>query len=124
MVHRKITFFTSHYFVLQNESLVKIDIPEDARFRGFFKNMMLIELKSDWKLENITYKQGMLLSIDFDEFMSGERNFEIIFEPEERITLVGISKTKNFLLLSKLSNVKSELVKCFHKLDYFYLDLI
>jgi prolyl oligopeptidase len=111
IVYRVMTFYTSNVFVLENDNLTKLEIPEDAQFRGFFKNQLLVELKSDWNIDSKTYKQGALISIDYEKFLNGARNFEVIFEPEERSSLVSVSNTKSYLLIGKLTNVKSELFK-------------
>jgi prolyl oligopeptidase len=111
IVYQAITFYTSNKFVMEGDTLVKIDIPEDASLQGVFKNQLLVELKSDWNVADRNYKQGALLSIDYNNFLKGDRNFKIIFEPGERSSLVSVSNTKNFLLLNKLTDVKSELFK-------------
>jgi prolyl oligopeptidase len=112
VTHRSITFFTYEMFVLNGDKLVKLDLPEDVQLDGFFKNQMLVELKSDWTVGDNTYKQGAMISIDFDKFLDGDRNFQIIYEPDDRSSLVSVSNTKDFLLLNKITNIRSELVKC------------
>ena len=112
VTHRSITFFTYEMFVLNGDKLVKLDLPEDAQLDGFFKNQMLVELKSDWTVGDNTYKQGAMISIDFNKFLDGDRKFQIIYEPDDRSSLVSVSNTKDFLLLNKITNVRSELVKC------------
>lgn len=115
VVSRGITFYTSNQFVLEENKLIKLKIPDDAQFDGFFKNHLLVELKSDWNIDGKTYKQGALISIDYNKFLEGDRNFEIIIEPEKLSSLVSVSNTKNYLLINKLTNVRSELLKYFLK---------
>ena len=111
IIYRNITFFTSNVFVMENNELIKLDIPEDAQFDGFLKNQLLVELKSDWSIEGKTYKQGSLIGIDYDNFLNGDRNFDVIYKPEERSSLVSVATTNNFLLINKITNVRSELYK-------------
>ncbi|HPN35872.1 MAG TPA: prolyl oligopeptidase family serine peptidase [bacterium] len=111
VVFRKITFYTSNFFVLEGDKLIKLDIPDDAQFDGFFKNQMLVELKSDWNTGGNAYKQGSLISIDYDQFLMGDRTFSVVFTPSERSSLAGCTTTKNALLLLKLTNVVSELFR-------------
>jgi len=115
VVSRGITFYTSNQFVLEENKLIKLEIPDDAQFDGFFKNHLLVELKSDWNINGKTYKQGALISIDYNKFLEGDRNFKIIIEPEKRSSLVSVSNTENYLLINKLTNVRSELFKYFLK---------
>jgi len=110
-VTRRMSFYTGHTFVMEGGRLIKLDIPEDAGFNGIFKNQLLIELKSDWTTGGRTCRQGSLISIDYDRFLMGERNFSVVFEPGERSSLAGFTTTKNALLLLKLTNVVSELFR-------------
>ncbi len=111
VVTRVITFFTFNTFVMEKDDLVKIEIPEDAQFDGFFKNQMLVELKSDWNIAGKTYRQGALISIDYRKFLRGNRNFQVLFEPEERSSLISVSNTEDFILVNQLTDVRSELYK-------------
>ncbi len=110
-ISREITFYTSNLFVMENDKLIKLEIPDDANFNGFFKNQLLLQLRSDWIIKGKTYKQGALIGIDYDKFLGGDRNFEVIFQPDERSSLESVSKTKDLLLINKITNVKSELYK-------------
>ena len=115
--YRAVTFYTSEAYAIENNKLVKLEIPEDASMHGVFKNQMLLELKSDWDVAGNNYKQGALMSIDYNKFLSGDRDFTVIYLPDEFSSLVSVQNTKNFLLLNKLTNVKSELHKYHFKDD-------
>ncbi|RQV92194.1 MAG: S9 family peptidase [Calditrichaeota bacterium] len=109
LISRGITFYTSYNYILEDNQLIKIEIPDDAEFNGFFKNQMLIQLKTDWNIAKKTYKQGALITIDYQKFLSGDRNFTIIAEPEEKSSIHSLASTKNLLLVNMLDNVQSEL---------------
>lgn len=108
-VYKMITFWTSEVMVLEKGKLIKLQIPEDAKFSGILKNQMLIELRSEWRVGGQTYPQGALISIDYDKFLKGDRKFTIIFKPGERSSLADIATTQNTLLLTTLTEVKGEL---------------
>ena len=110
-VYRGITFYTSHIYTMVNDSLVKLDLPEDIQFDGIFKNQMLLELKSDWNVGGELFHQGDLISIDYDRFLKGNRDFTLIYRPGPRESIVSVENTKDFLLISRLNNVRSELYK-------------
>lgn len=110
-VYRGITFYTRHMYAVINDSLVKLDLPDDIQFSGIFKNQMLLELKSDWKVGGKLYHQGDLISIDYDKFLNGKRDFSLIFRPSARESIAGVGSTKDYLLVSRLNNVRSELYK-------------
>jgi prolyl oligopeptidase len=111
IVQRGISTFTSRVYTMENDELVQLEIPDDSRLTGFFKNQMLVELKSEWNIGENTYDQGVLIGIDYDSFLKGDRNFDVIFQPEERSSLESVSTSKNFLLLNKLTNVVNELYR-------------
>jgi len=110
-VQRGITFYTSHLYTIENGKLIKLDIQDDSQFDGIFKNQMLLELKSDWNVGGKVYPQGALISIDYDKFLGGDRNFDLIKEPGERSSIVSVANTKNYLLINLLNNVRSELYR-------------
>ncbi|RPJ35608.1 MAG: S9 family peptidase [Planctomycetaceae bacterium] len=64
VIRRGITFYTSHTYVIEAGRPIKLEIPDDANFGGFFKNQLLVRLRSDWTINSRTYKQGSLISID------------------------------------------------------------
>jgi prolyl oligopeptidase len=109
VVQRTMTFYTSHAYVIEKGKLVKLDIPDDADFGGFFKNQMLVRLKTDWTVEPTTYKQGSLIGIDYDAYLKGKRDFTVIVEPDARSNIASYSDTRNLLLVNMLTNVRSEL---------------
>jgi prolyl oligopeptidase len=111
VIHRGMTFYTSHTFVIEDGKSLKIDIPDDARLGGFFKNQLLVRLKSDWTIGEQTYKQGSLISINYDKYLKGDRKFTVVAEPDERLNVIGYSNTKNLLLVNMLNNVRTELYK-------------
>ncbi|MCZ6679302.1 MAG: prolyl oligopeptidase family serine peptidase [Candidatus Poribacteria bacterium] len=116
IVYHSITFYKSHVYVIEDGELFKLDYPEDADFRGFFKNQLLVHLKTDWTVDGTTYKQGSLIGIDYDLFRDGNRDFVVIVEPDERSSIVSVSTTKNLLLVNMLNDVRSELY-AFHFRD-------
>jgi hypothetical protein len=108
VIHRGITF-TPRTPVIEAGWPLKIDIPDDADFGGFFKNQMLTRLRSDWILGGKTYPQGALISIDYDNYLKGDRDFTIVAEPNERSNILSFSNTRDLLLVRILDNVKSQL---------------
>ena len=109
VIHRGITFYTSNTYVIEDGRPLKLEIPDDADFGGFFKNQMLVRLKSDWTLGTNTYRQGALIGIDYDKYLKGDRAFSVIAEPNERSNVVSFAGTRDILLVLMLNNVRSEL---------------
>jgi prolyl oligopeptidase len=86
-------------------------LPDDVDL-SCFADCLLIQLRSDWTPVNTTYSQGSLLSVRISDIKSNgiaNCNFEILFEPTEDRSLESFSCTQNFIILSALVRVKSEL---------------
>lgn len=112
VVHRVPTFFTAvRYLYADDGEHRKIGIPDDATFHGLMNGQMIVELKSDWKPADIEYLQGSLISIDFESFMAGSRDFRVIFVPTERSAIPrgGVRWTRDYLILNQLQDVTSKL---------------
>ena len=111
LVVRTPAFFRGENFIRLGERLVKLDLPEDANLQGLFKDQMLVSLRTDWTIGDSTYPQDALLAIDLDQFLQGSRDFQILFEPSERISLGQVSTTRDSLLLTTLDNVRGRLYR-------------
>jgi prolyl oligopeptidase len=104
-------FFRERNWLRLGDRMVHLDLPEDVNFRGFFKDRMVLSLRSDWQTGGTTYAQGALLAIDVDDFLAGKRAFDVLFEPAERVSLRSVSNTRNHLLVSTLDNVRGRLYR-------------
>ena len=91
----------------------RIGIPDDAVFRGIFKDQLLVMLRSDWTIGDVSYPQGALLSVEFKAFMEGGRDFEVVFEPSDGVFLAraGVASTRDYLVLNLLDNVVSRMMR-------------
>jgi prolyl oligopeptidase len=107
------SFFTSRLYLLRDDKQILIDIPEDARPRGIFLGQMLVELKSAWEVGGQNYSQGALLSINFEKFLAGDRDFQALVTPGETSAINSVISTKNFLVVNHLDNVTNTLER-FH----------
>lgn len=111
IITQRTSFYSGSYHVVENEKLIKAELQEDAVLSGIFNDMVILELKSDWETGGKTWKQGSVLSIPYNDLITGKKNFELIVLPDERSSVTSISTTKNVLLVNMLNNVKSELYK-------------
>ncbi|MDQ6893079.1 MAG: prolyl oligopeptidase family serine peptidase [Acidobacteriota bacterium] len=107
LVTRTPAFFRQEAFLLLGDRLVKIDLPEDARIRALFRDRLLFSLRSDWTAGGKTYREGSLLAGTVDDVLRGVRRFDVLFEPSARVSLAGVDRTKDRVLLETLDNVRS-----------------
>ena len=116
-VRRGVTFYTSETYLredAQSNKLTRLDVPADANV-NYGQGKLWVRLKSSWAVGGKTFAQGALIATDFERFMKGERNFDVLFEPTDRKSLAGWALTKNYLILNELDNVKNRLYELQNK---------
>ncbi len=102
------TFHTNEQHVWVGNALVKLEKPDDSD-ADLCNEHLMIRLRSDWKIGEVTYPQGALLAISFEAFLAGTRDFSILFTPTPYSSLVNFVRTKNMLVTVALENVQSKL---------------
>jgi prolyl oligopeptidase len=105
-VSRAVTFWKSDLFLRRDGQLIKVEKPDDAN-ASVHRDLLFIELRSEWKVGDRTYPAGALLATDFEAFLAGKRQFDVLFEPTERKSLAGFSPTLHHVLLNELDNVRN-----------------
>ncbi len=109
-IRRAATFYTSELYLREGDSLVKLEIPQDAE-ANYSKGLLVVKLKSNWIIGGRNYPQAALIATNFDRFVRGERNFDVLFEPTDRRSLAGWAVTRNYIIVNELDNVKNRLVE-------------
>ena len=105
-VARGITTYSNELFLRRDGRLIKIEKPDDAE-AGVFHEWLLIQLRTDWTVGERTWPAGALLATKLEDFLSGQREFDVLFQPTERTSLSGWSATRSAILLDELDNVRS-----------------
>ncbi|HEX4823301.1 MAG TPA: prolyl oligopeptidase family serine peptidase [Candidatus Polarisedimenticolaceae bacterium] len=105
------TIFTRRSYLMVGDRLVHLSLPEDADFRGIFRDRAIFEVRSDWKPGATTYKQGSLLAVAIDDLLADRDTVSTIFEPSERVSLGEVRLTKDQIVMSTLDNVRSKLYR-------------
>ena len=103
---RAVTFFSNETSLRRGDKWVRIEKPADAEV-GAFGDHLLITLRTDWTVNGKTYRSGSLLAAKVDDYLKGDRNLEVLFEPTARRSLASSSATKNYIILNELDNVRS-----------------
>lgn len=108
-VSRSTDFFNHESALLHPDGhLQPIETPSDAS-ESWYKNWLLVRTKSSWQVGEDTYPSGTLLATNFDEFLSGERRFEVLFAPDAHTSLYQYGWTEHHLILVTLSDVQTKL---------------
>ncbi|HKS48667.1 MAG TPA: prolyl oligopeptidase family serine peptidase [Amycolatopsis sp.] len=107
-VGRSMDFYRSEKFLRTPGRLVPIDVPEDAP-TSVYRDWMLIRTRSPWEVAGVVYAPGTLLAAKFDAYLAGERELTVLFEPDPHTSLDSYDWTHDHLLLTTLSDVRTEL---------------
>lgn len=103
-------FYRSRTLLATDTGLVPLDVPETADV-SIYRQWMLVQPREDWALSTSTvHPTGSLLAIELDAFVAGDRDFAVLFTPDERTALETWDWTRSGLILTLLENVSSRLV--------------
>jgi prolyl oligopeptidase len=69
----------------------------------------VVYLRTPWETGGRTYPEGAVIAMSYDRFLAGQRDFDVVVEPTSRQTVRGVSDTRDYLLVSLLDDVQSEL---------------
>ncbi len=111
MIVRLPSFFTREYHVLRDGETVRVDVPNDANIAGIIGGQLLVELRSDWTVGESSFVQGALLAADMESVLAGEPEFQLLFQPNERQAVNGVSTTQNTVIVSILDNVIGQFLR-------------
>ncbi|MCU1527298.1 MAG: putative endopeptidase [Frondihabitans sp.] len=101
-------FYRSRTLVERNGALVPIDVPEDADL-DLHHDRLLVQPRSDWNIGDTTLPTGSLVAFDLDDFLGGGRDHTVVFSPDAHTSLQTWAWTKNYLVLTLLVDVATEL---------------
>ncbi len=108
-VSRTLAFYNDELYLRDAAGkLTKIDAPNSAS-KSVKREWLTLELREPWTVGGKTYPAGSLLATDFDGFMAGKREFDVLFEPTDSTSLASYSWTKSHLVLNVLDDVKNRL---------------
>jgi prolyl oligopeptidase len=110
LLHRGITFWEGEDYIREGAQWILLKTPADASVT-MANQWLLVNLRTDWKPAQITYKGGSLIGMNLDKFLAGERDFVVIYEPAERVALRDFIITRDAIVLDILDNVKSRVVE-------------
>jgi len=65
---------------LRGDELIRIDVPTDANM-SVHREWLLIRPRTDWYTGSAEYVAGSLLAANYDEFLAGTAQLQVVFEP-------------------------------------------
>lgn len=103
-VERAIDFYRSRRFVMVDDGLQIIEVPDDCRV-SVHREWLLLMPRTDFS----GIPGGGLAVARFDDWMAGGRDYELLFTPDEHTSMQSVAWTKNHLVLTLLRDVATVL---------------
>ncbi|WP_088284519.1 prolyl oligopeptidase family protein [Ideonella sp. A 288] len=102
---RAIDFYNTRESLWRDGKLTPIDKPDDAQL-SFWRDRVLIKLRSDWVVGGRTWPRGALLVSDAAAYLAGKRDgLQALFTPTATRSLDRYSTTRSQVLLDINDNV-------------------
>ncbi len=106
VLRRALDFFNDQVYELRDDELIRIDAPTDASV-SVHRQWLLIELRTDWFTGSASYTAGSLLAADYDEFLAGTAQLQVVFSPDQHTSLLHYAWTRERLVMVTLADVAS-----------------
>jgi prolyl oligopeptidase len=112
-ISQGVSFFEDRTFLFDGTKTTEIPFPSTASFQGAFRGQLMAMLRHDWTADGRTYAAGTVLSLPADQVGQADalKHLEVIYAPSAKEAFDGFASSKDFLLLSRLNNVRGEILK-------------
>ncbi|MBV5245380.1 prolyl oligopeptidase family protein [Mycolicibacterium sp. PAM1] len=106
LIARAFDFFNEQVYELRGDELIRIDTPTDASI-SLHREWLLIELRTEWQHLGHAYPAGSLLAADYDQFLAGAADLQVVFTPDAHTCLHHYAWTRDRLVVVTLADVAS-----------------
>lgn len=106
LVSRAFDFFNEQVYELRDGELIRIDTPTDASI-SVHREWLLVELRTDWTYGTQTYPAGSLIAADYEKFLGGTAELQVVFTPDAHTCLHHYAWTRDRLVVVTLADVAS-----------------
>ena len=107
---RRPSFLESELFIRRHAgNLQRIDVPPDAHAQ-IHREWLTIQLRSPWHVKDRVFAPDSILVIGLDAFLSGTRDFTVLFESRDRRVVRYTAWARSRLAICVLDNMRSEIL--------------
>ena len=106
LIVEHLDFYRSRTLLVVDGQLVPLEVPDDADL-SLRREWLLVHPRSDWRIGGVTHPTGALIAIRLDAFLTGDRDFDVLFVPDEHTALEEWDFTNSHLILTLLVDVAS-----------------
>ncbi|MBM6623148.1 S9 family peptidase [Micrococcaceae bacterium RIT802] len=104
-----IDFFTSRTSILRDGAWVPVDVPTHVRV-DVHRSWLLFSPQQDCDIAGTHLPAGSLAVADLDAFLAGDQTVTAVFTPDAATSLQSTSFTADYLLLTVLHHVSSQVL--------------
>ncbi len=108
-LYKGVSFWESKRWILDDGmNKVELPFPLDVSLKAYFKGYFILFLNSEW----FGIPEGSLVAVKKSDITSSNlaSKVEVIIYPKERSAVKSVYKLQDFLVVSKLTNVVSEMM--------------
>ncbi|MEZ5971991.1 MAG: prolyl oligopeptidase family serine peptidase [Hyphomonadaceae bacterium] len=104
---RATTFFESTNFRLDGAQPQQINLPEKSSIQGLYQGYLIATLQEAWR----GHPQGALIAYPLSETGSENPHVTVLFAPNARQSIEGVSITHDAILVAGYENVRGRLLR-------------
>jgi prolyl oligopeptidase len=108
LIDRGLTFFTSDFYaVLDDNTTLKLPIPQGADLKGVTSGQLVFTLRDDWDDHGRTLKQGSLVAFDLVNFIKTKtiRPASLLYSPDAHSTVDTVSAGRDAVYAAVFENI-------------------
>ena len=111
VIHRPLDTFRAETYVVTPRGVERLAIPVKASVQDLVSGRVIVGLDEAWSVGGKDYPAGSLVDLDLAEVKANPGNLKpaLIWQAGPRDSLLGVSSSKDRLLLSTLDNVRGRL---------------
>jgi prolyl oligopeptidase len=108
-LRRGMSFWESTNWIVGADSeRIEVSLPRDAALQSPYKGYLIATLHSDW----LGFNEGSVVALPVADLRSTDlrSKVQVLYEPDEKSTVTGVAATKDYLLVTILSNVRGRIL--------------
>jgi prolyl oligopeptidase len=103
-IQRVVDLQNQESYELRDGDLIRVNIPTDTSL-SVHRQWLLIMLRTDWVRGDVTYLAGSVLVADYEEFLAGTAELQVVFKPDAHTAFNHAAWTRDRLVIVSLADV-------------------
>ncbi len=119
LIERPLSTFEAEKYLVTPAGVKRLGLPPKADPQGLFDGQLLVELRQDWRVGEVTIGEGSLVAIDLKDATAHPDRLHpvMVYGPSERQSLQSVATTKDGVLVTTLDNVRGRAALYAHRAD-------